>query len=116
MNDDSASRHGDAVRLSDLAEQLLADARDHRSRRSARTIQSGTSMRATVIALLSEAELAEHEPPPAATLQVVAGEVMLAAGERRWALSAGDVMTIPQERHSLVATTDAVVLLTVALH
>jgi quercetin dioxygenase-like cupin family protein len=116
VNDDSASRHGDAVRLSDLAEQLLADARDHHSRRSARTIQSGTSMRATIIALLSEAELGEHEPPPAATLQVLSGEVALAAGERRWALSAGEVMTIPQERHSLVATTDAVVLLTVALH
>ena len=116
MNDDSAGRHGDAVRLSNLAEQLLADARDHHSRRSARTIQSATSMRATVIALLAEAELAEHEPPPAATLQVVSGEVMLAAGERQWPLAAGEVMTIPQQRHSLVAITDAVVLLTVALH
>ena len=116
MNDHPPSRSDDAVRLSDLARMLLADAREHHSRRSARTILSGASMRATVIALLSDAELAEHEPPPAATLQVVSGEVMLAAGERQWPLAAGEVMTIPQQRHSLVAATDSVVLLTVALH
>ena len=110
------SRHGNPVRLSDLAEECLADAREHHSRRSAQTILSGTSMRATVIALLSEAELGEHEPPPAATLYVVVGDVVLIAGEQRWSLSTGDVMTIPRQRHSLVATTDAVVLLTVALH
>jgi quercetin dioxygenase-like cupin family protein len=47
---------------------------------------------------------------------VVVGDVVLVAGEQRRSLSAGDVMTIPQQRHSLVAATDSVVLLTVALH
>jgi quercetin dioxygenase-like cupin family protein len=116
VNDEPPGRHGEPVRLSDLATELLADAGQHHSRRSARTILSGTSMRATVIALVAEAELGEHEPPPAATLQVVRGEVVLLAGEHRWSLSVGDVMTIPQVRHSLVASTDSVVLLTVALH
>jgi quercetin dioxygenase-like cupin family protein len=73
-------------------------------------------MRATVIALVAEAELAEHEAPPAATLQMVHGDGELVAGDQRWPLTAGDVITIPQQRHSLLATTDAVVLLTVALH
>jgi len=116
VNDHPPGRSGEAVRLGDLAQELLADAGQHHSRRSARTILSAASMRATVIALLSDAELAEHEPPPAATLHVVLGDVVLIAGEQRRALSAGDVMTIPQQRHSLVATTDSVVLLTVALH
>jgi len=116
VRDHQTSRDGGAVRLGDLAQDLLVDARGHHSRRSARTILSGSSMRATVIALLSGAELAEHEPPPAATLHVVLGDVVLIAGEHRWSLSAADVMTIPEQRHSLVATTDSVVLLTVALH
>lgn len=116
MNEQRPIRENDVVRLSDLADELLALAREHHSRRAARTILSAASMRATVIALAAGAELAEHEAPPAATLQVVAGDVELAAGERRWPLATGHVVTIPRQRHSLLATTDAVVLLTVALH
>lgn len=116
MNEQRPIRENDVVRLSDLADELLALAREHHSRRAARTILSAASMRATVIALAAEAELAEHEAPPAATLQVVHGEGELAAGDQRWTLAAGDIITIPQQRHSLLATTDAVVLLTVALH
>ena len=106
---------GAALRLSDLAEALTAEARDHHSRRAANTILTGASMRATVIALAEGAEMAEHEAPPAATLQVLSGDVELVAGSQRWALTAGQVMAIPRERHSLHAGSDAVVLLTVAL-
>jgi len=101
--------------LPDLATNLMGEAREHHSQRAANTILSGSSMRATVIALVGGAELAEHEAPPAATLQVVSGEVELIAGEERWPLGAGDVIAIPARRHSLEARTDAVVLLTVAL-
>jgi quercetin dioxygenase-like cupin family protein len=106
---------GGALKLSDLADALLAEARDHHSRRAANTILTGTSMRATVIALAEGADMAEHEAPPAATLQVLSGDVELVAGTQRWALAAGQVMAIPRERHSLHAGSDAVVLLTVAL-
>ena len=73
-------------------------------------------MRATVIALSDGAELAEHRGPSAATLQVLSGHVQLAAGADRWPVAAGQVIAIPPRRHSLHADTDAVVLLTVALH
>ena len=116
VNEQRPIREDAVVRLSDLADELLALAGEHHSRRAARTILSAASMRATVIALVAEAELAEHQAPPAATLQMVHGDGELVAGEQRWPLTAGDVITIPQQRHSLLATTDVVVLLTVALH
>ena len=116
MNEQHPTREHAVVQLGDLADELLALARDHHSRRAARTVMSAASMRATVIALAADAELAEHEAPPAATLQVMRGKGELAAGEQRWTLAAGDIITIPQQWHSLLATTDAVVLLTVALH
>lgn len=116
MSDHDETCEGHALTLSDLAADLLGEARAHHSRRAANTIMSGASMRATVIALAGGAELAEHEAPPAAILQVVSGQVELVSGEDRWPLEAGQVIAIPPRRHSLLAGSDAVVLLTVALH
>ena len=104
------------VLLADLAGRLLDSARAHASQRAAETINSGQSMRATVIALLEGAELAEHESPPAATLQVITGRARLHTAGQAWLLRDGEVVAIPPERHTLTAITDAVVLLTVALH
>jgi quercetin dioxygenase-like cupin family protein len=101
--------------LSRLQAELLAQAREHPAHRAARTIHSGSSLRATVIALLSGTELAEHDAPPAATLQVLEGEVRLHwQGDER-VLHAGEITDIPPVRHALTAGSDAVVLLTVAL-
>ena len=104
------------VRLTELAAQLLDQAKDHPSQRTAQTIHSGSSMRATVIALAEGAELAEHEPPTAATLQVISGQVRLHWGDQEALLRDGDITDIPSHRHALTSLTDAVVLLTVALH
>jgi len=103
------------VTLADVGAELLEQARSHDSHRAARTITSGPSMRATVIALAAEAELAEHASPPAATLQVIHGQVRLSTEEREWLLHQGQVVTIPPQRHALRALTDTAVLLTVAL-
>jgi quercetin dioxygenase-like cupin family protein len=115
VTDHDQTCEGTALPLGRLADGLLAEARGHHSGRSANTIMTGASMRATVIALTEGTELAEHEAPPAATLQVLAGDVELLAGDDRWALTTGEVIAIPQRRHSLHAGSDAVVLLTVAL-
>ena len=104
------------VLLADLADRLLDTARAHASQRAAETINSGVSMRATVIALVEGAELAEHESPPAATLQVISGQARLHTAGEAWVLHDGEIVAIPPERHALTAITDAVVLLTVALH
>ena len=101
--------------LAELGSELLEQARTHHSQRAARTISAGRSLRATVMALAAGTDLAEHDPPPAATLQVLTGSVRLHAGDRSWTLTDADIVTIPQQRHSLHADSDTVVLLTVAL-
>ena len=107
--------HPAVTSIDALAPDLLAAARGHASRRAARTLVSGTSQRATLIALAEGAELAEHDSPPAATLYVVSGTVRLHSHSDEWTLERGNLATIPPERHGLTALDDVVVLLTVAL-
>lgn len=113
---DVAGTSSDVVALGQLAAELLEQARDHPSRRAARTVVSGQTQRATVIALAKGTELGEHDSPPAAILQVIGGQVRLHSGEREWLMATGDMASVPPTRHGLDALTDAVVLLTVALH
>jgi quercetin dioxygenase-like cupin family protein len=110
------SNHSAVTALEPLAAELLADASGHTSHRAARTLVAGASQRATLIALTKDAELAEHDSPPAATLHVITGTVRLHTHENEWTLDQGHLAVIPPERHGLTALTDAVVLLTVALH
>ena len=103
------------VSLPELADTLLADLPNHPAGRSAKTILSGTVMRAVVIALKGGVEMAEHDSPPAATLYVVKGSVTLRSGSREWPLTEGQLAPIPPERHGVVAHADSAILLTVAL-
>ena len=90
-------------------------ARQESSGRSALTIHGGhdRALRETVIALLAGHELAEHDSPGEATLQVLRGRVRLTSGDQRWDGTVGDHVIIPRARHSLTALEDAAVLLTV---
>lgn len=103
------------VVLSELADSLIADLRNHPAGRTARTIVSGSAMRAVVIALKEGTELAEHDSPAAATLYVVRGKVTLAAGEKNWTIYPGQLVPVPPQRHSVNAHADSAILLTVAL-
>ncbi len=107
--------HPEITELDTAAKELLTDARGHDSRRTARTVVTGTAMRATLIALCEGASMADHDAPPAATLQVVEGRVRLHTRDREWVLDAGHLVAVPHQRHGLTALTDAVVLLTVSL-
>lgn len=107
--------HPKHISLAGLARELLDTALEHDSRRAARTVASGPSQRATVIALAEGAQLGKHDAPPAATLQVLVGRARLHTADREWFVDAGDLLPIPPERHSLDALTDTAVLLTVAL-
>lgn len=113
MNDHPAEH--EAVRLTDLAAELLEEAGKARNQRAARTLITGTVQRVTMIALLAGAGLSEHSSPPAASLQVLHGDARLLAGEQEWQLRAGTLIAIPAQRHSVEATTDVVLLLTVAV-
>lgn len=105
----------DGVSLTRLAEEQLAAARSAKAGRSAHTVHGGHDhlLRQTLIAMTAGTELAEHNSPGQATLQVVQGRVRVTAGCDTWVGETGDLLVIPRERHGLHADSDAVVLLTV---
>jgi quercetin dioxygenase-like cupin family protein len=105
----------ESVSLTDVATEQLTLARQAHSGRASHTIHGGHALelRQTVVALASGHELAEHESPGEATLQVLEGRVRLTAGDDTWEGTAGDYVTIPSRRHSLLSLQDAVVVLTV---
>jgi quercetin dioxygenase-like cupin family protein len=106
----------DSVSLSALADRQLALARQARAGRAAQTVYGGhdRALSQTVLALLEGQELAEHDSPGEATLQVLRGRVRLTTADDAWQGAPGDYVTIPPARHALAALEDAVVLLTVA--
>jgi|SRR6476620_9153874 quercetin dioxygenase-like cupin family protein len=105
------------ISLTVLADLQLAQARSVKSGRSAHTVHGGHGriLRQTVVALVQDHRLDDHESPGEATLQVLIGAVRLATETDSWNGTAGDLLAIPRRRHSLTALRDAVVLLTVVV-
>ena len=104
------------VSLDDLADRLTAEAGGHSAQRAARTLPHPVDgLRQTVIALVRGQELAAHESPGPASLQVLRGTVQLVSDERSETLRAAQISPIPDRRHSLRADEDSVVLLSVAV-
>lgn len=102
--------------LTALARQQLNLARNASSGRSSRTVYGGHEhvLRQTLIALAAGQVLDEHENPGEATVHVLTGRVRLVAGDTSWEGSAGDLLIVPDARHTLEAVEAAAVLLTVA--
>ncbi|MFJ7749554.1 cupin domain-containing protein [Arthrobacter sp. NPDC097144] len=102
--------------LTALVRSQLQIAGEASSGRSAQTVYGGHEhvLRQTVIALNAGFIMDEHENPGEATVYVLKGRVRLAAEEHTWEGSAGDLLIVPQARHSVEAVEDSAVLLTVA--
>ncbi len=101
--------------LSRLGDELLDQARGAHSGRAAHTLHGGRehALRQTLIALAAGHDLAEHDSPGEATLQVVSGRIDFhTADGATWEGAAGDLLTIPLQRHSVAALADSVLLLT----
>ena len=71
-------------------------------------------LRQTLMALTAESTMSEHENPGEATVQVSYGRVRLVADAVEWEGRDGDLLIVPQARHTLHALEDAAVLLIVA--
>ena len=97
-----------------LAREQLNLARGSAAARSSTTVFGGHehALRQTVVALAANASLGEHENPGEATLYVLTGRVRLVAGADAWEGRTGDMLIVPDARHTLEAVEDAVILLT----
>jgi quercetin dioxygenase-like cupin family protein len=102
--------------LEATARQLLGQAAGSDGGRTAQTVMGGHErvLRQTVIAMVKDAVLAEHANPGEATVYVLHGRVVLAAGGQSWEGRDGDLIIVPDAPHSLQAKQDSAVLLTVA--
>jgi quercetin dioxygenase-like cupin family protein len=98
------------------ARVLMKSAATAPAGRAAATVYGGHEhvLRQTLIALTAGATLSEHENPGEATLHVLGGRVRLVADTTEWEGRDGDLIVVPQARHTLHALEDSAVLLTVA--
>lgn len=99
--------------LGELTDELLEKARGANSGRAAHGVYSGRYLKQALLTLTAGTKMAEHDSPPEATLQVLQGSLALSSAEESWDLRAGDLLTIPPERHSVQAHEDAAFLLTI---
>jgi len=96
-----------------LTDTHLAAARASERGRSAELVLHDGELRQTIIALTAGTELAEHNAPPAASLQVLRGRLRITGGGDAGAeVPAGVLHLLTHERHAVVALEDAVFLLT----
>ena len=79
--------------------------------RSAELIVRDGVLRQAVLALRAGSELAEHNSPRAASLQVLRGQVRV-TGQGEDVVDEGHVVVLTHERHSVTALVDSVFLLT----
>ena len=71
-------------------------------------------LRQAVIGMIAGARLGEHENPGEATALILHGRVRLDSAQLSWEGARGDLLIMPDHRHSLEALEDSAVLLTVA--
>lgn len=101
--------------LTALAEAHLTLAHQDEHGRSAHLFVHDGPLRQSVIALTAGTVLDEHNAPPAASLHVLHGLVRLEEAEgdgAAYELRSGQLMRVPQARHSVRALHDSVLLLT----
>jgi quercetin dioxygenase-like cupin family protein len=104
------------ISIEALASQQLKAAAGAESGRAADTVYGGHEkvLRQTVIGMVKGTRLGEHQNPGETTIFVLRGRVRLCVGEVAWQAREGDLLIVPDARHSLEAEEDCAILMTVA--
>lgn len=106
-------RGGTVADLERLQQAHLDAARTNSHGRSAELVLRDGVLRQSVIAMREGAELAEHNSPHAASIQVLVGRVRITGqGESAVEAVAGDLDVLTHQRHAVQALADSVFLLT----
>jgi len=95
-----------------LAQDQIALAHEDPHGRSAQIAVHDGPLRQTVIALTKGTRLADHNSPPAGSVLVLRGTVVVTTADRADTLPAGYLVTLTHERHGVEALSDAAILLT----
>lgn len=98
--------------LDRLAAEHLAAAQESPNGRSAELIVHDGVLRQSVLALTAGTQLAEHNSPHAASLQVLVGAVRVTGFDTDEPLQAGELSVLTHQRHAVTALEDSVFLLT----
>lgn len=98
--------------LDQLAADHLAAARSASNGRSAELLVHDGVLRQSILALTKGTQLAEHNSPHAASLQVLVGKVAVTGFETPEPLVVHELAVLTHERHSVTALEDSVFLLT----
>jgi quercetin dioxygenase-like cupin family protein len=103
--------------LEALAREHLKRAQPDSTGRSSSTVYGGHEhvLRQTLIAIKAGRSMSEHESPDESTVLVLQGRVRLVAKDDAWEGRSGDMLIVPDVRHSIEAIEDSVLLLTVAM-
>lgn len=106
---------GDAMHLGLGAErQALDQAGLAKHGRASRTLVKNGPLRVTLIELAAGGELAPHQAPGPATMQVLDGAIVFTAGEKEYPMGKGDLLALAANvRHSARSSTGGLFLLTV---
>jgi quercetin dioxygenase-like cupin family protein len=104
------------ISLEALARQQMKLAATAAGGHTADTVYGGHEkvLRQTMIGMIAGSHLAEHENPGEATALILHGRVRLRAAQLSWEGARGDLLIMPNGRHSLEALENSAVLLTVA--
>ncbi|GAA2246821.1 hypothetical protein GCM10010401_20590 [Rarobacter faecitabidus] len=94
-----ASLHLDAARKSAMG-------------RSAEVLLHDGPLRQSIIALTAGSRLADHNSPPAATIQVIEGRIQISSEYTLDEVRAGQLTLLTHDRHGVLAMEDSVFLLT----
>jgi len=95
-----------------LAQEQIDLAHQDPHGRSAQIVVHDGPLRQTVIALTKGTRLADHNSPPAGSVLVLRGTVVVTTADRADTLPAGYLVTLTHERHGVEALSDAAILLT----